>query len=168
MPMRTLSPHGSGADLGLVRNIQRCFLRQREQLVQIDLFRDGIADLFDLGRRDMGLVAGHQSQMPLDDAEPLIVMDRTDHRHIGIMLDDRAQLGFVPAAAKVVEDHAGDVDVAVERLIAKDQRRDAARHAARIDHQEHRQVEQLRQGGVAVAAIQREAVIQAPCCPRPY
>ena len=73
-----------------------CFLRQREQLVQIDLFRDRVADLLDLGRCDMGLVAGHQAEMAFDDAEPLVVMDRADHRHIGVMLDDGAQLGFVP------------------------------------------------------------------------
>ena len=98
--------------------------------------------------------------MPLDDAEPLVVMDRADNRHIRVVLDDAAQFGFVPAAAKIVEYHAGDVDVAVECLIAEDQRRDPARHAARIDHQEHRQVEQFGQCGVAVAAIQREAVVQ--------
>ena len=91
MPMRTLSPQGQRTHAGLVRNVQRWFLRQREQLVQIDLFRDGIADLFDLGRGDMRLVAGHQAEMTLDDAEPLVVMDRTDYRHIGVMLDDAAR-----------------------------------------------------------------------------
>ncbi len=152
---------GQRADLGLVRNAQRFFLRQREQPVQIDLLRDRVADLLDLCGSDMGLIAGHQAEMPFDDAEPLVVMDRADYRHVGVMLDDRAQLGFVPRSAEVVEDHPGNVDVAVECLIAEDQRRDAARHAARIDHQKHRQVEQLRQGGVAVAAVQREAVVQS-------
>ena len=65
------------------------------------------------------------------------------------------------AAAEVVKDDSGDIDVTVECLIAKDQRRDTTRHAARIDHQEHRQVKQLRQGGVAVAAVQRETVVQS-------
>ncbi len=143
-----------------MRKIQWQLLRQREQLVQIDLFRDGIADLFDLGRGNMRLVAGHQSKMPFDDAEPLVVMDCTDYRHIRVVLDDAAQLGFVPAAAKIIENDTGNIDVAVECLVSEDQRGDPARHAARIDHQEHRQVQQFRQGCIAVAAIQCETVVQ--------
>ena len=136
-------------------------MRQRKQFVQIDLFSDGVADLFDFFRGGTRLVAGHQAKMPFDNAEPLVVMDRADYRHIRIVLDDRTQFGLVAGAAQIIEYHTGYIDVAVECLVTEYQRRDAACHAARIDHQEHRQTEQLRQGGVAVAAVQRKSVIQA-------
>ena len=151
---------GQGTHFGLVRNGQRFFFRQREQHVQIDLLRNGLADLLDLGGRDMGFIAGHQTEMAFDDAETLVVMDRADHRHVGVVFDDGAQLGFVPAATKIVEYDPGDVDIAVERLITEDQRCDTSRHAACVDHQHHRQVEQFGQSGIAVAAVQRQTVVQ--------
>jgi hypothetical protein len=49
----------------------------------------------------------------------------------------------------------------IEGLVAEDQRRDAAGHAARVDDQDHRRVQQAGEGGVAVAAVQVEAVVQA-------
>jgi hypothetical protein len=77
------------------------------------------------------------------------------------MLDDGAKLALVPASAELIENHACDVDVPVEGLIAEYQRRHAACHAARIDHQHDGNVQQLRQCGIAVAAIEVKAVIQA-------
>ena len=99
--------------------------------------------------------------MALDDREARVALDGAEHGDIGVVLDHEAQLRLVPAAAKVVEDHAGDADVAVERLVAEDQRRDAARHAAGVDDQDHRQVEHLRHRRVAVAAVEGEAVVEA-------
>ena len=138
-----------------MRDSQRRFLRQRKKFIQINLLRDGLADLPDLGMGRDRLVARHQAEMALNDGEAFIVLDRADHRHVGVMLDDLAQLGFVARAAKIVENDAGDVDVAIERLVTEDQRRDAARHAARVDHQHHRQIEQHGQRGIAVAAVER-------------
>ena len=99
--------------------------------------------------------------MAFDDRQMRVVMNGAQHRHVGVVLDDHPQLCLVPAAAEIVEDHAGDPDVAVERLVAENQRRDAARHAARVDHEHHRQREHSRQRRVAVAAVEREAVVEA-------
>ncbi len=86
---------------------------------------------------------------------------RAEHRHVGVVLDHRAQLGLVAAAAELVEHDAGDADLAVEGLVAEDQRCDAARHALRVEHQQHRQAEHARQRRIAVAAVEREAVVEA-------
>ena len=90
-----------------------------------------------------------------------VVLHRAEHRHVRVVLDHRAQLGLVARAAELVEDHAGDADVRVEGLVAEDQRRDAARHAARVDHQHHRRAEHRRERGVAVAAVEVEPVVEA-------
>ena len=88
-------------------------------------------------------------------------MQRAEHRHVGVVLDHRAQLGLVARAAEAVQDHAADANAAVEGLVAEDQRRDAARHAARVDHEQNRQAEPRRERRVAVAAVERQAVVQA-------
>ena len=103
----------------------------------------------------------HQPQMALDQRQHRVVRHRAQHGHIGVVLDHRAQLGFVARAAELVQDHAGNPDARVEGLVPQDQRCDAACHAARVEHQHHRQVEQMGQRGVAVAAVQRQAVVQA-------
>ena len=108
----------------------------------------------------------HEAEVALDDGEARILVHRAQHRHVGVVLDHRAQLGFVARAAQPGQDHAGDADRAVERLIAEDQRRNAAGHAARIEHQHHRQVQQLRQRRIAVAAVAGRGRRTAPCCPR--
>ena len=58
------------------------------------------------------------------------------------------------------QDHAGDVYRALKCLIAEDQRRDAASHAARVQHQHYRQIQKLRQRGIAVLSIEVNAVVQ--------
>ncbi len=99
--------------------------------------------------------------MALGQREPAVVADRAEHGHVGVVLDDGAQLAFVARAADLVQDHAGDAHVTVEGLIAEQQRRHAARHAARVDHEHDRQAEALGERRVAVAAVEREAVVQA-------
>ena len=134
-------------------------MRQCKQLIQINLFRDSFPNLFNFGCRNMRFIAGHQSEMALNNTETLVVMNRPDHRHISVMLDDGAQLGLMSTAAKIIQDHSGNVDVTIKCLITKDQWRDAARHPACIDHQHYRQIKQLGQCGIAVAAVQGEAVV---------
>ncbi len=85
----------------------------------------------------------------------------TEHRHVGVMLYDGTQLGFMAAAAELVEDHAADADLGVETLIAQYQRCDAARHAACVQHQYHGRIEQLGQRRIAVAAVQIQTVVES-------
>ncbi len=106
-------------------------------------------------------VIGHQTEVPLGQREARILGHGAQHRHVGVVLDDGAQLALVARPADVVEDHAADADARVEGLVAEDQRRDAARHAACVEHQQHRQAELGGERGVAVAAVQRQAVVQA-------
>ncbi len=122
---------------------------------------DAARDLADALAAALGLVGRHQAEMALDDAHARVVGHRADHGHVGVVLDHGAQLGLVAAAAQAVEDDAGDADVPVEGLVAEDQRRDAARHAARVEHQHHRQRQQVGQGGIAVGAVEVEAVVEA-------
>ena len=147
-------------DLGLVRHIEYFLVGKGKQPLEVNLLGDRLADLLDLGRCNMGFIAGHQPQVALHNGEPFIVMNRPHHRHIGIVLNHRAQLGLMATAAQVVQEHAGDVDVAIECLITQDQRCNPARHAARIDHQKYRKIEHLRERRIAVAAIQRQTIVQ--------
>ncbi len=132
-----------------------------EQRVEIDLPRDRRADFGDPARGVAGFVAGHEAQMTLDDRETRIVMDGAQHRNVGVMLDHEPQLRLVPAAAQIVEDHAGDTYLAIERLVAEDQRCDAAGHPARVDDEHDRQAEHPCHCRVAVAAVEREAVVES-------
>ncbi len=134
---------------------------QREDARQVHLRRDHLAHRAHPGQGIVDLAVGHQAQVAFDEFQPGVVLHRAEHRHVGVVLDHRAQLGLVARAAEAVEDHAADADVAVEGLVAQDQRRDAACHASRIEHQQHRQAELLGQRCVAVAAVQRQAVVQA-------
>ena len=140
---------------------RRRFGGKREQPVDIDCARDRGTDLRDARGRVAGLVARHEPELALDDRKPGLVVDGAQHRHVRVVLDHGPQLRFVAAAAQLVEDHAGDSNVAVERLVAEDERRDAAGHAAGVDDQHHRQVEHPGDRGVAVAAVEREPVVEA-------
>jgi hypothetical protein len=50
------------------------------------------------------------------------VLDGADDGYIGVMVDDFAQLGLMPAATEIVEDDARNADVLVESLVTQDQR----------------------------------------------
>ena len=132
----------------------------RQQATEIDLRRHPFPNVLDPRQRGVLLVGRHQAEMALGDLHAGVVLHRADHLDVGVMLDHRAQLGFMAAAAEVVEDDAGDANVAVECLITKNQRGHPARHAARVDHQHHRRAEQLGERRVAVAAVEIEAVVQ--------
>ena len=99
--------------------------------------------------------------MAFDQGQTRVVLHGAEYRHIGVVLDDGAQFGFVATAAEAIEDDAGDADVAVEGLVAENQRRDAAGHAAGVEYQDDRQVEQVGQRGVAVGAVERQAVVES-------
>ena len=135
--------------------------RRLQQAVDVHLIRDGIGNRGDARPGRRRFVGRHQAEVALDDAELRIVEHGAEHRHVGVVLDDGAQLGFVARAAEAVEDDAGDADVAIEGLVAEDQRGDAARHAARIQHQHDGQVEQPGQRRIAVAAGEVEPVVEA-------
>ena len=132
-----------------------------QHAVKVDLrgHRSGDAAHARFGVGELGV--GHQAEVALRHREVHIVLQGPQHRHVGVVLDHGAQLGFVARAAELVQDHAGDAHVALERLVAQDQRRDAARHAARIDHQQHRQTQLAGKRRIAVAAVERQAVVQA-------
>ena len=137
-----------------------CRRRNRKNPVKVHLRCDDLASCIDLLHRVIEFHARHQAQVSLVDCEPCVVLHRPDHRHVRVVLDHRTQLGFVARAAEVIENHPGNVEVAVERLVAEQQRCDAARHAARIDDQYHRQSQRVRDCGVAVAAIEVEPVVE--------
>ena len=132
-----------------------------KHLVEIDLGGDERRDLIDALARRLGLVARDKAQVALDDRHALIVLHGAEHRNASVVPDHRAQLCLVARATELIQDHAGDANRRVERLIAENQRRDAARHAARVDHQHHRRAEERGERGVAVAAVQGEPVVQA-------
>jgi hypothetical protein len=157
MAMRTAFPGSAAA----ARAAAGASVADGEQALEVDLAGDALADGGDVAFGLGGFVGRHQAQVALDQGQVGILLHRADHRHVGVVLDHGAQLGLVAAAAEAVEDHAGDADIAVEGLVAEDQRRDAARHAARVEHQHHRQVEQARQRGVAVGAFEVESVVEA-------
>ena len=97
--------------------------------------------------------------MTFDDGESVIVMHRSQHRDVGVVLDDGAQLGLVPGPAQLIEDDAGYADLWIESLVTQDQRGDATGHPARIDDQHHRGFEQGGERRVAVAAVEAQAVV---------
>ena len=132
-----------------------------EHLIEIDLGGNERRDLVNMLTRRLGLVARDKAQVALDDRQALIVLHGAEHRNAGVMADHGAQLRLVTRTAELIQYHAGDPDVPVEGLIAENQRRDAARHAARVDHQHHRRTDERGERGVAVAAFQVEAVVQA-------
>jgi hypothetical protein len=160
MPRRIVGSFGRrrGDDGGHERLVGGSHL---QQAVDVHLSGDDACDGGDARFRGGGLVGRHQAEVALDDGQLRVVQHGAEHRHVGVVLDHRAQLGLVARAAEAVEDDAGDADVAVEGLVAEDQRGDAARHAARVEHQHHRQAEQLGQRGIAVAAGEVEPVVEA-------
>jgi hypothetical protein len=135
--------------------------RQFDHARQVHLRGDPAAEPGHPLRRVVEFGAGRQSEVALVQAEGGFVRQCAEHRHIGVVLDHGAQLGLVPAATHLVEYHPGDADALVEGLEAEDQRRDAACHATRVDDQQHGQAEHVRQRRIAVAAVQRHAVVQA-------
>jgi len=66
----------------------------------------------------------------------------------------------VPAAANLVQYHPSDTNIWIERLVAKDKRRDSPGHAASINDQNYRRLEQGSKGCIAVAALQVQSVIK--------
>jgi hypothetical protein len=146
---------------GRKRNAQRRrAVGNRQQPREIDLRGDTLADLANPRLRGVLLIGRHQSEVAFGNLHAGVVLHRADHLDLGVVLDHRAQLRFVAAAAEVVEDDPGDADIRVERLVAEDQRRHPARHAARVDHQHHRRAQQLGQRRVAVAAVEIEPVVE--------
>ena len=88
-------------------------------------------------------------------------MHGAEHRDVGVMFDHGAQFGFVTRAAELIQNYAGDADIAIECLVAEDQRGDAACHAAGVDDQHHRRGQQVGERGVGVRAIEIETVVQS-------
>ena len=64
-------------------------------------------------------------------------------------------------AADLVENHAGNVDFGIKRLIAQDEWGNAAGHALHIYDQNHGRMGESCQRGITVAALNVESVIQA-------
>ena len=94
-------------------------------------------------------------------ARRLVARERPDHRHVRVVLDHRAQFRLVTRAAELVQDHAGDVRPRLEGLEPEDDRRNASRHAARVDHQHDGRFQHDGERGIAVRSVQVEAVVQA-------
>lgn len=87
------------------------------QPVEVDLGGDPLGYVLDARPCSLLLVGRHQTQMTLSDLHAGVVLDGADHFDIRVMLDHRAQLGFMSAATEIVEDDAGNADVRIERLI---------------------------------------------------
>ena len=98
--------------------------------------------------------------MALHDRQFRVTFNRAQDRHIGVVLDDGAQLGLMTRSTQLIQDDPGDAQLGIKGLIAEDQRCDAARHPLRVEHEDDREIEQMRQGSIAVAAIDGQAVIQ--------
>ena len=49
-------------------------------------------------------------------------MHRTDHRHVGIVLDNLSKFLFMTAAANLVKNHSGNTDIRIERLVSENER----------------------------------------------
>ena len=89
------------------------------------------------------------------------MMDCADHRNIGVVFDHGTQFALMARAAQLVQDDAGDPDIGIEGLVAKNQWRHPTRHAACVDDEDHGCSEQFGERSVAVAAIQIESVVQS-------
>ncbi len=85
----------SGRDLGWQGTGRS---RQPKHALEVHLRADDAADLVHarVGVADLG--AGHQAQMALGHREARVFGDRAEHGHVGVVLDRRAQLGFVACA----------------------------------------------------------------------
>ena len=131
-----------------------------EQRIEVHSRGDRVGKCLDDARRILRFVARHQAEVALDDRQPRIFADRAQHRHVGVALERLAQPALVARAADAIEDHAGDAQSRLERLVAEHQRRDAARGAARVEHQHRGQAEPAGERRVAVAAVGRHAVVK--------
>ncbi len=149
------------ADRGQGARPGRRFVRNGEQAIEVHLGGNCLRNLVHARTRVARLVARDEAEMTFHDAQALVVLHRAEHRNAGVVGDHGAQLGFVARTPELIQDHAGDADVPVERLVAEDERRDTARHPARVDHQHHRCADQRGERGVAVAAVKVESVVQA-------
>ena len=125
------------------------------------MFSDKIGNSVNFLGGMTGFVARYEAQVTFNNAETVIVLQRADDRYLRVMLDHGAQFGFMPGSAQLVENNPGDPDLGIEGLIAQDQGGDAARHSARINDEHNRGFQQARQGGVAVTAVEVQAVIQS-------
>ena len=99
--------------------------------------------------------------MALVDHQIVAALDGANHLHVRVVFDHRPQFGFVAAAAHLVEDHADDANGWIEGLVTEDQGCDAAGHALTVQHQYDWRVQLRGERGIAVAAIERKAVVQA-------
>ena len=143
---------------------RRRFARDGEDGIEVHLGCDPGRDPVHARARGVGFVARDEAQVAFDDRHALVLVHGAQHRHVGVMLDHGAQLGFVARAAQPVQYHARDANFAVEGLVAQDQRRDAAGHAARIDHQHHRRAQQRGDARHCCCCPRGRGRRTVPCC----
>ena len=69
--------------------------------------------------------------------ERCVARQRTEYLNVGIVFNSCAQFLFVPAAANLVQNDAGDVYLFIEILVATQKRGDTARYPLGIDDKDH-------------------------------
>jgi hypothetical protein len=132
-----------------------------QQDAEVDVLLDRSGQLRDPGVGGFGLVGRHQSEVTLVDGQAVVAWQCTQHLDVGVVLDYRAQLRFVAASADEIENHSGESQARVELAVAEQQRGDAADGAPGIEDHDHRQVEQVTECRVAVAALDVETIVQS-------
>ncbi len=134
--------------------------RGRQQGVEIDALENGVPRVGDHFVAFARLAWRGQAEMAFVDIQAVSRPRAPSTLEIGVILDRLTQFAFLARAADLVQDDARDFDAAVEIPIAKQQGRDPARHANRVDDQHHRRAQELGQGGAESAPLGIDAVMQ--------
>ncbi len=118
--------------------------RERQHPVEVDVREHRLAQRLDRAQRaGLALDRRHEPEVALRRGDAIVAPQRADHRHAE-RLDRLAQQLDVVVGADLVDDDARDLDVGIERAVAVDDRRRAARHRGGVDHEQDRGVQQLR------------------------
>ena len=90
-----------------------------------------------------------------------IILHRTQHLNIGVMLNGFAQLGGMTRPTHAVKDNSGNIHFPIKRLIPQQKRGYATGHTPRIHHQNNGRTGKFSNGSIAVSTIQRHTIVQA-------
>lgn len=122
-------------DIGRRRTIET-LLCNAQQEFEIAFLGDRIRRMID-ECVERGMFAGlDEAEMALRQGKRLVAADDGDDRHTD-RFERLSQHRFVPVAADLVEDDAGDADIGTETGKTRNQRRDRLRHARGIDDEHH-------------------------------
>ena len=134
--------------------------RQRNDPVQVHMITNRIGKASDCLVCRPIFLRRDETQMALLDHFAPEAGNRAQYRDIGVLLDGLDQFRLMARPTHPVQNDSAYPYLGVEVLISNQQWRNPPRHSHGVDHQHDRHIEQLRQGGIAVAAVDVHTVIQ--------